>query len=155
MPVAFEALSCNTNCGWYLRLPSHCKLYCNQVHGDLAAYCKVLSTLTAIGIQAKKKFVISLCQISVTVKPSYGIVPYRTLTSWFKVFNIFDFNLIKVFGLRKKCLGSMKTRLLLDAGWPFLACAYICSRYVYSHGSYQHSVTLKKRHPFQKIVLLF
>ena len=89
---------------------------------------KVLFTLKAIGIQAKLKILVTFCQVVVTIQPVYGVHMHSAFTSWFQFFEVFNFGLVEIFGIPGSCFGSMKTRLLIGAGWP-----YVLALVLFSH----------------------
>ena len=90
-------------------------------------FLKTLSALTAIGIQAKFKIFISFCQVVVTIQPIYGVRMHSAFTSWFSLFDIFNFGLEETFGIPGSCFGSMKARLLIGAGWPYALALFMIS----------------------------
>ena len=90
-------------------------------------FLKILSALTAIGIQAKFKIFISFCQVVVTIQPIYGVRMHSAFTSWFSLFDIFNFGLEETFGIPGSCFGSMKARLLIGAGWPYALALFMIS----------------------------
>ena len=81
---------------------------------------KFLCALTVIGIQAKIKIGISFYQVVATFPSVYGVRMHSAFTSWFRFLDLFNFGFVDIINILSTCLGSMKSRLLIGAGWPFL-----------------------------------
>jgi len=80
---------------------------------------KMLLSLSTIGLQTKFKIMASFFQVVTTFRPVYGVRMHSAFISWFRVFDFFNFGLANTFGIPSSCIGSMKERLLIGAGWPF------------------------------------
>jgi len=104
--------------------------YIAEKHGEYERHVMILSsTLTAIGIQAKLKILISFFQVVVTIQTIYGVrMQSAFVSSW-------DFILdpSKTFGIPFNCFRSMKMRLLIVAVWPVaLALLLISGMFIYA-----------------------
>ena len=95
-----------------------------------SVFSKVVVLIASTRLQAKLKVFISFFQIVVTIETLYGAKVHSNFTSWFNVLNFFNFDLNATFGVPESCMGSMQTRLLLNAFWPFVL-LLLCSGYIF------------------------
>ena len=79
--------------------------------------------LDNVSIQAKIKILASFYQVVSTLRDVYGIrLDPRPYSWYYAIINIFAFNIndLIVSFLPKSCLGSMNSRLVIGAVWPYI-----------------------------------
>ena len=72
----------------------------------------------SIGPQAKIKIFISFYQVVTTLQPVYGVQFDSRFERWFDFLEYFNFT-SRLLLIPESCFGSMETRLVINAAWPF------------------------------------
>jgi hypothetical protein len=84
--------------------------------GQWAARLSIL--MSNLGIQAKLKIVISFYQVSAMLSSVYGVSLHPSLVGWLDALYVISLDIVNL-SYPSSCLGSMVSRLLVNAFWPF------------------------------------
>jgi hypothetical protein len=84
--------------------------------GQWAARLSVL--MSNLGIQAKLKIVISFYQVSAMLSSVYGVSLHPSFFGWLDALDVISLDIVGL-SYPSSCLGSMVSRLLINAFWPF------------------------------------
>jgi hypothetical protein len=74
--------------------------------------------LSQLSFQAKIKVIISFCQVASTLTTVYGVQLPEQFTGWLNFMDALNLDVLDL-TLPSPCLGSMTTRLLFSATWPY------------------------------------
>ena len=78
----------------------------------------VVSTISTYNLQAKMKIVVSFFQVINTLQSVYGVQFDNQLWAWMNVFRLISLDIIEL-AIHGSCIGSMRTRLIIGAIWPY------------------------------------
>ena len=79
---------------------------------------RVCNVQRSIGFQPKFKILVSFYQVVATLTNVYGIRLHPAFTSWLDVLDDLNLDLVDL-SFPATCVGSMETRLLITAFWPY------------------------------------
>jgi len=85
--------------------------------GDFVEKVKV--HFADMGAQAKFKILISFYQVATVLRPVYGVDIDPKFQGWFNFLDYFNFGFMELAGFPDRCIGSMTSRLVIGAVWPF------------------------------------
>jgi hypothetical protein len=81
--------------------------------------------LISIGPRAKLKVFITFYQVIASLQDAYGVTVSSRLQGWVNVLQWFSLDILEIFNVPVKCLGTTIQQLLMSTLWPFILIGFV------------------------------